>query len=119
MKNKKTVCVFVGARANYSSIKPILFELKKNNKLNFKLMVGGSAVLEKYGNLEKVIKKDGFKIDIKFFNQLDGENNLTMLKSTSKGIDEISTHLNLMRPDLGLVVGDRYETLSFTISCDF
>ena len=76
-------------------------------------------VLEKYGNLEKVIKKDGFKIDIKFFNQLDGENNLTMLKSTSKGIDEISTHLNLMRPDLGLVVGDRYETLSFTISCAF
>ena len=44
MKNKKTVCVFVGARANYSSIKPIYLNL--NNKLNFKLMVGGSCIRE-------------------------------------------------------------------------
>ena len=63
---RKIFC-FIGSRANYSSIKSVLKEINKHPQLKLFLIVGASAVLDKYGSVEKLIEKDGFKIYKKTF----------------------------------------------------
>ncbi len=112
----KKISVFIGSRANYSSIKSVLFAIKKSKKLDLKIILGASALVSKYGELEKIILKDGFRIDTKIMNLVEGENPLSMSKTIGIGIIELSTILNKIKPDFVITVGDRYETLATSIS---
>ena len=112
----KKISVFSGSRANYSSIKSVLFAIKKSKKLDLKIILGASALVSKYGELEKIILKDGFRIDTKIMNLVEGENPLSMSKTIGIGIIELSTILNKIKPDFVITVGDRYETLATSIS---
>mgnify|MGYP005996961023 CR=1 FL=1 len=53
---RKKILVFIGSRANYSSIKSVLEEIKKNKKCLLQIILGASAVIDKYGDLEKIIR---------------------------------------------------------------
>ena len=58
----KNICVFISNRANYSSIKCVLQKIRSNKKLNLQLILGSGAILDKYGAVSNLIKKDGFKL---------------------------------------------------------
>ena len=115
----KKICVLIGSRANYSSIKNLLYELKKNRKIKLILIVFSSAVLDKYGRVADIIKKDGFKINEEIYNHLDGETPLTMSKSTGLAIIELSSSFLKHKPDIVLTIGDRYETIATAISATY
>lgn len=118
MKNKK-ILIFIGSRANYSSIKSVMNAIKKNNNLKLQIVVGASALLEKYGNVSTLIEKDGFKIDAKIHMLIEGESPLTMAKSTGVGIIELSTQFESLKPDIVLTVGDRFETMATTLAAAY
>ena len=63
----KKICAIIHNRANYGSIKSVLLLLKKNKSFKLQIIVGGSANLERFGSVIKVIKNDKFKIDKKTF----------------------------------------------------
>ena len=46
------------SRANYARIKSVLLEIK-NKKAELQLIVGASALIDKFGDLREIIKKDG------------------------------------------------------------
>lgn len=50
----------VGSRANYSSIKSAMRAIAKNPALKLALVVGASAVLDRYGSVVDLIERDGF-----------------------------------------------------------
>ena len=105
--NKK-ICFFIGSRANYSSIKSVMKAVRDDSSLQFQLVLGSSSILERFGNVSDLIEDDGFKIDYKFFNNLEGDNPITMTKSSGLLMIEFSTILNNLNPDYLVVVGDRY-----------
>lgn len=115
----KKICVLIGSRANYSSIKNVLYELKKNKKTKLLIIAFSSALLDKFGKVSEIIKKDGFKIDEEIYNHLDGETPLTMSKSTGLAIIELSSILSKHKPDIVLTIGDRYETIATAISSTY
>ncbi|MCX6184913.1 MAG: hypothetical protein NTX74_07715 [Flavobacterium sp.] len=78
----KKICVFVGSRANYSSIKSVMMAVKNHPQLELQLIIGASAVLDRFGKVEDLIIKDGFTPNFNFFNIVEGENPVTMAKST-------------------------------------
>ena len=80
----RKICVFIGSRANYSSIKSVMLHLKNNPKIELQVVLGSSAVLDRFGKVEDLIIRDGFKIDSKFYNNIEGENPFTMSKSSSR-----------------------------------
>ena len=43
-------------------------EIKLHPDLKLQTILGASAVLDRFGNLENLIKKDGFQPDYKFHN---------------------------------------------------
>lgn len=116
---KKKVCFVIYNRSNYARLKPILETIKKSNKFDLKIILTSSSILFKYGDLKKIIIKDGFKVDYTFFSHIEGENNVTMTKSVSIIINELSTAFQLIKPDMVVTIGDRYETMATGICCSF
>ena len=115
----RKVCIVVGSRANYSSIKSVMSAIRQHENMKLQLVVGASAVIEKYGNVAKLIENDGFNIDDDFFMIVEGETPETMAKSTGLGIIELTSIFKKLKPDIVLTVGDRYETMSTTLAAAY
>ena len=71
--NKKTkkICIVVNSRANYARVKSLLTAINKNKKLELILVLGASAMLYRFGEVDKVIKKDRFKVDETLFSVVE------------------------------------------------
>ena len=112
----KKIIVFTGGRANYSSTKPIMKAIKNHKNLELINVVSGSAILNRFGNIDKLMEKDGFNVDSKFHMIVEGDNPSAMAKSVGLGVIEMSMILDTFKPDLILVVGDRFDVIPPTIS---
>jgi UDP-hydrolysing UDP-N-acetyl-D-glucosamine 2-epimerase len=115
----KKICVFVGSRANYSSIKSVMKAVKAHPKLELQVVLGASAILERFGKVKNLINEDGFEADAIFHNIIEGDNPATMAKSTGLGLIDASTIFNNLKPDMLVVVGDRYEMMSVTLAAAY
>ena len=116
---KRKICILVNSRANYARIKTVLSEINNKSNLELQLVIGASAVLDRFGDLTKIIKKDGFKIAGKIYSIVEGENPTTMAKSTGLAIIELSTLFENLKPNIVLTVADRFETLSTAIAASY
>ena len=115
----KKICFIIGSRANYSSIKSVMDEIKKDKNFKLSLILTTSSILQRYGEVSKIINKDGFKINEKIFNLIEGENPLTMAKSTGLGLVELSTIFERIKPNLVFSVGDRFETMATVLAASY
>ena len=116
---KRKICVVINNRANYARIKSALVAIKKNSKLELQIVLGSSAVLSRYGAVSNIIKKDGFKINYTVYTLVEGENLLTMSKSAGLSVIEFSTAFDQLKPDIVLVIADRYETLAAGVAASY
>lgn len=115
----KKICIFVGSRANYSSIKSVMKSVQAHPKLELQIVLGVSAILDRFGKVEDLIRKDGFKPDFIFHNLIEGENPATMAKSTGLGLMDASMIFNNLKPEMLVVVGDRFEMMSVTLAAAY
>ena len=116
---KKKICVIIHSRANYGSVKSVIKNIKKSKFLQLQLIVGGSALLDRFGSVVDLIRKDGFKVDKTVNFLIEGNSPMVMAKSTGLAILEITNSLSELKPDIVLTVGDRYETISTAISATY
>src|SRR6185369_1422830 len=82
----RTVCVVVTARPSYSRIRSALFAIRAHGDLRLQLVVAASALLDRYGDMVRVIEQDGFEIDHRVYMVVEGENLVTMAKTTGLGL---------------------------------
>ena len=59
----KKICIVVFSRANYGSIKSLIKEISKDKKFELCIVAGGSAMLNKFGRVSEIIKKDVLLLD--------------------------------------------------------
>ncbi len=119
MKNKRKICIVVNSRANYGRIKSVLLALKSHSGINLQLVVGASAVLQRFGDIREIIENDGLSITNIVYTVIEGENPTTMAKSTGLAIIELSTIFENLQPDVVLTVADRYETLATAVAASY
>ena len=93
--------------------------VREHALLELQVVLGASALLDRFGRVETLIRKDGFEPDYTFHNIIEGENPATMAKSTGLGLIEMAMVLNNLRPDYVLVVGDRFEVMSVAIAAAY
>ncbi|MDX6493023.1 MAG: hypothetical protein QOH02_958, partial [Gaiellaceae bacterium] len=115
----KRVCVVVGSRANYSSIKSAMRAIRDHPETELQLVVGASALLDRYGTVIDVIERDGFEADERVFMLIEGETPGTMAKSTGLGLLELPTAFERLRPDVVITVGDRFETMATALAATY
>ena len=115
----KKICVFIGSRANYSSIKSAMHAIARHPALELQLIVGASAILDRYGAVVKLIEQDGFKPSARVHMLIEGDTPSTMAKSTGLGLLELPTLFEQLQPDVVLTVGDRFETMATTLAAAY
>jgi len=119
-KLKKNIFFIIFSRANYSSIKSVISEIKKNKVFfNYKIIVGASANSKKFGNVVDLIRKDGFKIHYEINNIIEGSGLDSMVKTTALGMLELSEIFRKEKVDLVFTVGDRFETMATGIASTY
>jgi len=115
----KKVCVVVGSRANYSSIKSAMRAVRDHPDLELQLVVGASALLDRYGTVLDLIERDGFVPDDRVYMLIEGETPATMAKSTGLGLLELPTAFERLEPDVVITVGDRFETMATALAATY
>jgi UDP-hydrolysing UDP-N-acetyl-D-glucosamine 2-epimerase len=116
---KRRICVLVTARPSYSRIRSALHAIQNHPDLELLLIVGASALLERYGNAIQAIEHDGFTVAARVFMVLEGENLVTSAKSTGIGLSELATVFDNLKPDAVVTVADRYETLATAVAAAY
>lgn len=115
----KKICVVVGSRANYSSIKSAMRAIRDHPDLELQLVVGASALLDRYGTVLDLIERDGFEAQERVFMLIEGETPETMAKSTGLGLLELPTAFERLSPDAVITVGDRFETMATALAATY
>ncbi len=120
-KNKKLrrICVITGNRSEYSKLKFVMKEINNHPSLELILIVTASHLLDDFGKSIEIIKEDGFKIDAVIKTVLAGEELVSMVKSVGLCALEMPTFLDLYKPDIVLISGDRFDVLGVAFATAF
>jgi UDP-hydrolysing UDP-N-acetyl-D-glucosamine 2-epimerase len=107
----KTICVALTNRTNYSKLKTVLLELRKLPDVECRIVLSSTILLERYGSSYEDLLRDGFEIDKRIDCVLMNDSHEAMAKTTGLSIIEHATYFAWRKPDLLLIVGDRFDML--------
>lgn len=111
----KKICAVITARTSYTKIKPVLRAIQQHPDLELQIICAGSALLNRYGDIDHIIEKDGFTINERIFMVVEGETLLTTAKTTGLGMIEFSNAYQKLDPDVVFIMADRYEQMAAAI----
>jgi len=93
--------------------------IQSHPDLELQLVVGASALLDRFGSVIEVIEADGFRPDARISMIIEGETPVTMAQSTGLGLMQLPTIFDLLRPDIVMTVGDRFETMATAVAAAY
>lgn len=111
---KKKICIITGSRAEYGLLLPLLTLIKQDRFFDLQIIATGMHVSKEFGNTYKQIEKDGFTISAKIKMLLPSDTSVAIAKSTGIGLMGIADALQQLKPDLVVVIADRFESFAGT-----
>lgn len=115
----RKVCVVIGSRANYSSIKSALFAIRARRDLELQVIATASALLDRFGSAVDLVEADGFVPAARVNMIIEGQTPATMAKSTGLGLLELPTIFDQLKPDVVVSIGDRFETMATAVAAAY
>jgi UDP-hydrolysing UDP-N-acetyl-D-glucosamine 2-epimerase len=109
---KRTIAVVTTSRADYSHLYWPLRDLSKNKNVDLKIIALGSHLSPEFGNTVQEIEKDGFQVNSRIDCLLSSDSDIGMAKTIGVATLGLADVLGKMRPDLLLLIADRYEMLA-------
>ena len=113
---KRKICVVTGTRADYGSLYWLMKEIKEEKKLELQVIVTGMHLSHEFGSTYKEIERDGFKINKKIEMIVSADTPSSIVKSTGLGMIGFGDALRDLKPDIIVLLGDRYEILAAAYS---
>lgn len=105
----RKVCVITGTRAEYGLLYWLLKLLENDKEVTLQLIVTGSHLSKQHGETVNFIENDGFKITKKIDILLSNDSRASICKSMSLAMLGFSDAYEAIKPDLLILLGDRYE----------
>jgi GDP/UDP-N,N'-diacetylbacillosamine 2-epimerase (hydrolysing) len=112
----KKICVVTGTRAEYGLLRWVMEEIRQSTELELQLIATGMHLSPEFGMTVEMIEADGFKVDHKVEMLLSSDTVVGITKSMGLGMIGFADALAELKPDLVLVLGDRYEIFSAAAS---
>jgi UDP-hydrolysing UDP-N-acetyl-D-glucosamine 2-epimerase len=112
MPEKRKIAAVTTSRADYSHLYWPLRDLAAHPDVDLRLIVMGSHLSPEFGSTVQEIEKDGLKIDARIECVLSSDTDVGMAKTIGLATLSLADHLAVSRPDLLLLIADRYEMLA-------
>jgi len=108
----KSICIVTATRAEYGLLRWTIDALQKDRSIDARLVVTGTHLLEEYGGTAAFIEQDGIRIDHRLTYSIRSGSPEAISKTMASCTEAFAELFSSMKPDLLLVLGDRYELLS-------
>ncbi|TGL10772.1 UDP-N-acetylglucosamine 2-epimerase [Leptospira meyeri] len=109
---KKKICVVTGTRAEYGLLSHLMKGIKAEPEFKLQVIVTGMHLSPEFGLTFQQILEDGFEIDQKLEILLSADTASSITKSIGVGLLGFADTFERLKPDLLVVLGDRYEILA-------
>lgn len=119
MKKKRRILVVTGARSEYDILFPVLEKLNSDSDFILQLVVTGAHLSERYGKTIGLIEKDGFDIAERVDNLVDNDKRIGRIISLGNQIVPFANTFERIKPDIIMVVGDREEAISVSLTAAY
>lgn len=110
----RKVAVFTGTRAEYGLLYWLLKDLQQDSEIELQLLVSAMHLSPEFGMTYQQIEADGFTITEKVEMLLSSDSAVGTAKSIGLGVLGFADALERMKPDVLVVLGDRFEALAVT-----
>lgn len=110
---KRKVCVVTGTRAEYGLLYWLLKEIEADKELQLQLIVTGMHLSPEFGLTYKEIEKE-FSVNKKIEMLLSSDTSVGISKSMGLAQISFAESYDELKPDIVIVLGDRYEIFSAT-----
>ena len=113
---RKKICIVTGTRAEYGLLRWVIEGIERSKDLDLILIVTGSHLSPEFGLTVNEIKDDGYLINDKVEMLLSSDTPTAISKSIGLGLIGFSDKFESYKPDLLVLLGDRYEIYSAAIA---
>lgn len=111
---RRKICVVTGTRAEYGLLCRLMRLIQESPDTQLQVIATNMHLSPKYGSTYQEIEKDGFTIDCKIpiIDENAEDNAVTTVKSMATALSGFAEAYNALKPDLVVLLGDRYEILA-------
>lgn len=107
----KKICIVTATRAEYGLLKPVIDKIYRSEEADLRLVVTGMHLSSEFGLTYKEIEEDGYPIAKKIEMLLGSDTSVGVTKSMGVELIGFAEYFSDHRPDIVIVLGDRYEML--------
>jgi UDP-hydrolysing UDP-N-acetyl-D-glucosamine 2-epimerase len=112
----KTIGVVTGSRSDYGGLRPILKRIAADPELKLLLFVTGMHLSPEFGLTVEAIEADGFEVNERVEMLIGSDTPQAIGNSVGLGVLGFSQVYSRTRPDILVVLGDRFETLAAVVA---
>jgi len=109
---KRRIAVVTTSRADYSHLVWVLHDLRAHPAVDLRLIVTGAHLAEEFGRADSEIVGDGHRVDERVECLISSDTDVGMAKTIGVATLGLAEVLGRLRPDLLLLIADRYEMLA-------
>lgn len=113
----RKICVFTGTRAEYGIMSRLMRMIQVDPDLQLQIIATNMHLSPEFGLTYKEIETDGFHIDKKVEMLLSSDTANGIVKSMGLATIGFADALEDLKPDLAIILGDRYEMLAAAEAC--
>ena len=110
----RKICVITGTRAEYGLLSRLMRFIADDKDLQLQIIATNMHLSPEYGLTYREIEEDGFVINRKVYMLLSSDSANATVKSIGLGTIGFADAYEELKPDMILVLGDRYEILATT-----
>lgn len=105
----RKICVVTGSRAEYGLLSGLIHAIQDDPELELQIIATNMHLSPEFGLTYKEIESDGFSISKKVVMLLSSDTANATAKSVGLGFIGLADAYEDLRPDMIVVLGDRYE----------
>jgi len=109
---RRKICIVTGTRAEYGLLRWIMREIQSDPDLELQVIATCMHLSPEFGLTYQAIEEDGFQIDARVEMLLSSDTAVGVTKSMGLGMIGFADAFNHLRPDIVVVLGDRFEILA-------
>ena len=107
----RKICFVTGTRAEYGLLSPLMRLVGQSDSTQLQIVATNMHLLPEYGETYREIESDGFSVDVKVPMHRSSDDALGIVTSMSEEILGMGHAYEELKPDMVVLLGDRYEIL--------